>query len=359
MSMLATLILDQIEKHPALADVFLDTNCPAGINGALGFEPIEPEVVITSNSLSELLHARYGGDLRPKLKESNGSDDFSLKIGDYDFRAALRSTCAETELSLTLRWIRGSIPHYSSLGLPVEVGDLVYCKNGLVLFTGQTNSGKSTSQMALIDHYNETIAGKIITLEHPIEYRLKRKRSCVNQREIGVDVPDFITGIRDAMRESPTLLMIGEIRDQDTLVAAIQGAESGHLVFASLHTNNFENTVDRVCDLLSGTQAESLRKTFASVLRAVISQQLVPAIDGKRRNLAHEVVVLPANERAIQNMIRKGELQQLGEEINKRRPLMHVLNDSLAEMVMSGQVKREDALAASYDRERLETRISS
>lgn len=358
MSKLATLILDQIEKHPALADIFLDTNCPAGINGALGFEPIEPEVVITFDSLSELLNARYGDDLRAKLKESNGSDDFSLKIGNYNFRAALRATFADTELSLTLRWIRDSIPRYSELGLPTEVGELVGRKNGLVLFTGQTNSGKSTSQMALIDYYNESIAGKIVTLEHPIEYRFKRKRSCVNQREIGVDVSDFITGIRDTMRESPTLLMIGEIRDQDTLIAAIQGAESGHLVFASLHTNNFENTVDRVCDLLTGTHAESLRKTFASVLRAVITQQLVPSADGKRRKLAHEVVVLPEGERAIQSMIRKGELQQLGEEINKRRPLMHVLNDSLYELIVSNEVKREDALAGSYDRDGLEKRFA-
>lgn len=359
MSMLATLIIDLVQKHPALADVFLDTGCPAGFNGANGFDLPEQEVIVTINALNDLLQARYNGDMRAKLIEKKGSDDFTLKIDDYNFRAALRSTNAGKDISLTLRWVKESIPHFSELGLPEEVGNLIHFKSGLVLFTGPTNSGKSTTQLALLDHYNETVAGKIETIEDPIEFTFRRKRACINQRQIGEDVPDCITALKDAMRVSPRLIMIGEIRDPDTLISAMQGAESGHLVFGSLHTNNFAATIDRVCDLLSGPHGEAMRKTFASVLRGVISQQLVTAVDGKHRVLAHEVVVPPADEPAIFTMIRKGELQQLGEQINKRKPLMHTLNDSLVELVNRGVVKREAALAATYDRDRLTMRLAS
>ena len=357
MSTLTILIADLIEAQPALSDIFLDTGKPAGFKGARGFEVLEPQSEVTKYELTELLKGRYGNDLVGKLKEQNGRDDFSLPVAGHEFRAALRSVNAGEELSLTLRLIRDTVPHYTDLGLPVEVGELVRFKNGLVLFTGQTNSGKSFSQAALISHYASTIAGKVVTLEDPIEYRARDNKSRVIQKEVGVDVMSFRAGIVDAMRESPNMLMVGEIRDQDTLIAAMQGAEAGQLVFATLHTNNFEATVDRVCDLLSGAHVEALRKTFASVLRGVISQVLVPSASGLGRCLAHEIVVPPADERAIQTLIRKGELQQLNEQINKRRALMHVLNDSLQELVQAGKVHREDALDATYDRDGLAGRL--
>ena len=344
--MLDAILAELLETQAALADIFIRSQQALSFVAAKGREIRQPEFIVQDEMLSRLLLARYPeGQLRPTLKRCGGIDDFTLTVSGQIFRAALRSTRAGHGLSLSLRRIRPRIPAFEELGLPTDLKELLHVKDGLVLFTGPTGSGKSTSLASLAQRYADTVPGKIVTFEDPIEYRLQDSLAAVDQHEIGADVADFCSGLKGAMRESPTLLVIGEIRDPDTLTAALQGAETGHLVFASLHTNNFAATIDRVCDLLSGGHAEALRKTFAGVLRAVVSQQLLPGLDQRSRVLAHEIVVPTP---AIINLIRKGELQMLEHEIDKRLPLLHNLHDTLGSLVREGLVSEQAARAAAY-----------
>ncbi|WP_440030220.1 type IV pilus twitching motility protein PilT [Chromobacterium amazonense] len=349
--MLSQTLATLLQQHAALADFYLQTQRPLSFVAAQGRVVPEPALLVSNRDLESLLGGRYpNGNLHEALRLLGGVDDFRLNLGGQEFRGALRSTRSGGALSLTLRRIRPQIPAFEGTGLPLELEALLRTKDGLILFTGPTGSGKSTSMASCAQRYAQTFPGKIVTFEDPIEYQIQEGCAAVDQHEIGTDVASFIKGLMGAMRESPTMIIIGEIRDAETLQAALQGAETGHLVLASLHTNNFAATVDRVCDLLSGPHVDALRKTFAGLLRAVVSQQLLPAREGEGRVLAHEVVV---PNPAIINTIRKGELQILQGEIEKRLPLLHSLNDHLAELVREGKVTAEAARQASYKPEAL------
>lgn len=210
--------------------------------------------------------------------------------------------------SLAVRIVPTSIPEFSSLGLPQFVRSFADKQQGLLLVTGPTGSGKSTTLAALIGYINQTQKRHIITLEDPIEYLHKHGESVIDQREIGIDTQSFANGLRAALRQDPDVLLVGEMRDLETIATAISAAETGHLVFATLHTPDAPQSIDRIIDVFPTGQQQQVRIQLASVLLGIVSQRLLPTADGRTRVAAAEVLV---NTPAVANLIRSEKVHQI------------------------------------------------
>ena len=218
--------------------------------------------------------------MSPAQKEffmQNGALDFAYPVGDMD-RFRINAFRQRSYVSLAARRISGAIPPFESLHVPPVVEKIAESHDGMILVTGPTGSGKSTTIASMIDHINRTTAAHIITVEDPIEFLHVDKKSIVSQREIGIDVPTFEEALRSLMRQDPDVVLVGEIRDNTTLTAAMRAAETGHLVFGTLHANNCSQTIQRILDMFPQEERELARQTFALTIRAVISQQLLPGI---------------------------------------------------------------------------------
>jgi twitching motility protein PilT len=249
-------------------------------------------------------------------------------------------------LAVAFRLLPLAIPTFEQLGIPEAVHKLLGRKQGLILVTGPTGSGKSTSQAAMIDHLNQTRPYHIITIEDPIEYVHRHKMSIVDQREVGVDTRTFAEGLRAAFREDPDVVLIGEMRDLETISAALTVAETGHLVLATLHTNDAPQAVDRVVDSFSGAQQQQIRVQLAACLAGVIYQQLVPA-HGGGRVAAFEILM--ANV-AVRSMIKERKTDQLRSVIQTGvRDGSQTLERSLSQLIRAGVVSDRDAKAHSLN----------
>jgi twitching motility protein PilT len=244
-------------------------------------------------------------------------------------------------VALALRLIPVRIPSFDELGLPPIVEHLVTLPQGFVLVTGPTGAGKSTTLASMIDAINEQRACHIVTIEDPIEYVHEHKRSAVNQREIGSDVDSFARGLRSAFREDPDVLLVGEMRDNETIQAALTLAETGHLVFATLHTNDAAQTLDRVVDVFQAEQQAQIRVQLAGTLQAIISQRLIPKTGGGRV-AAFEVLVATY---AVRNTVRDGRTNQLRNLIvTGQKDGMLTLESSLSQLVADGLVSYDEAI---------------
>lgn len=233
------------------------------------------------------------------------------------------------------RLIRDRVPSLSELGLPPELAGAIEQREGLVLVCGPTGSGKSTTLASLIDLLDQRRAAHVITLEDPIEYRFTARRGLIHQRELGTHIPSFATGLRAALREAPDVILLGELRDRETISAALTAAETGHLVLATLHAPSAAGAIDRVIDAFPEVQQRQIRWQLASVLRLVVTQYLLPRKDGGRA-AASELVPITT---AVANLIRKGELHTLPSAINTGRDAgMIPLERSLARLLESGAV---------------------
>jgi twitching motility protein PilT len=246
--------------------------------------------------------------------------------------------------ALALRLIPTRIPTPEEIGLPAATAGLLTRPHGLVLVTGPTGSGKSTTLAAMVGWINRNRPVHILTIEDPIEYLHPPQQALVNQREVGQDVPSFAEGLSAALREDPDVVLVGEMRDLETIQLTLTLAETGHLVFATLHTNDAAQTVDRIIDVFPAEQQDQIRTQFSMSLAAVIAQRLVPRIGGGRV-AAYEVLM---GTPAIANIIREGKVRQLRNLIaTGQKDGMMVLEQSLAALVGAGVVTYEDAMAAS------------
>lgn len=240
--------------------------------------------------------------------------------------------------SIAARAIPSDIPHLSTLNLPDYVKEFAKFKKGLVLVTGPTGSGKSTTLAALLNIINEQRACHIITLEDPIEFIHKNKKSIVNQREIGKDSSSFQAGLRAAMRQDPDVILVGEMRDFETIQTAITAAETGHLVFATLHTVSAPKTIDRIIDVFPPHQQNQIRVQLADTLKGVIAQQLVPTID-KRRAAAVELLTVTT---AVKNLIREGKTYQIKSSIETGSKFgMTSMTNSLRQLMYQGTISED------------------
>ena len=247
-------------------------------------------------------------------------------------------------LACALRLIPSAIPSFDALGLPPGVRQLAQLKQGLVLVTGPTGSGKSTTLASLIDHVNTHRAVHVLTIEDPIEYVHDHKRSAVNQREVGEDTDSFVDALRSALREDPDVILVGEMRDLESIRFALTLAETGHLVLATLHTNDTSQAVDRMVDVFPGDQQPQIRVQLAATLTAVVHQRLMPRVGG---GLVAAYEVLLANA-PVRNLVKEGKTNQLRNQIvTGQREGMQTLEQSLSALVSAGVVSLDEAVARS------------
>ncbi len=265
--------------------------------------------------------------------------DFALA---WENKARLRGNAffQRGELSLALRIIPEEIPSFDSLGMPESVRSLASLPQGLVLFTGPTGSGKSTSMAALIDWINVHRACHILTIEDPIEYVHRHKKSIVNQREIGADASSWERSLRSALREDPDVILVGEMRDTDSIAITLTLAETGHLVFSTLHTNDASQALDRIVDVFPAERQAQIRMQLAGSLSGVIAQRLVPKIGGGM--VAAYEVLLATN--AVRNLVREGKTRQIRNVITTSQgDGMMTLEMSMNRLVAQGLVSYDDA----------------
>ena len=256
-------------------------------------------------------------------------------------------------LGAAFRLIPDRLKTLEELNLPASLHELSRRPRGLVVVTGPTGSGKSTTLAAMIDEVNRTRADHIITIEDPIEFVHWHKGCIVNQREIGIDATSFADALRAALRQDPDVILLGEMRDLETIATALTAAETGHLVFATLHTQSAPGTIDRIIDVFPGHQQDQVRTQIASALQGVVTQALLPSADGRGRIAACEVL-LPDD--AVRNLIRQGKVEQIYSvmQTNTRRG-MQTLEQALADLVLTGRVDRDVAMSASSRKDQLQS----
>lgn len=278
--------------------------------------------------------------------EKNGEVDFAYAIpGSGRYRVNVFRQ--RGSYALVIRLVNTTIPLPKEIGLPESVVELTKKKRGLVLVTGPTGCGKSTTLASLINEINENSFSHIITLEDPIEYLHYHKRSVVNQREIGLDTGGYAQALRAALREDPDVILVGEMRDLETISIAITAAETGHLVFATLHTIGAANTIDRVIDVFPPHQQQQIRIQLASVLESVISQQLIPTQDNFGRVAAFEVMHATP---AIKNLIREGKTHQIDSIIQTSKKIgMQTMDDAIYDLYLKRRIDSENALNFAQD----------
>lgn len=285
---------------------------------------------------------------------ANGEIDFAYSIPGMG-RYRVNVFKQRGAYALVIRIINTTIPKPEDLGLPPSVVELTKKKRGLVLVTGPTGSGKSTSLASLLDIINTYYSNHIITLEDPIEYLHKHKKSIVNQREIGMDSLSFASALRVALREDPDVILVGEMRDFETIEIAITAAETGHLVFSTLHTIGAVNTVDRIIDVFPPHQQQQVRVQLATVLEGIISQQLIPTADGNKRVAAFEVM-LP--NPAIRSLIREGKNHQIASFIQTNKKMgMQTMDDAIFDLYLKGIINKDQVVAFAQDVQTMERKV--
>jgi twitching motility protein PilT len=286
------------------------------------------------------------GERRMKTLDEIGELDFSYSISNVG-RFRVNAFKQRGSYAMVLRIIPLRIPSMEELGLPKVTDELTKLPRGLILVTGPTGSGKTTTLASVINKINSERRCHIVTLEDPLEYLHSHKKSIVNQREVGSDTESFANALRGALREDPDVILVGEMRDLETISIAITAAETGHLVLSTLHTNGAAKTIDRIVDVFPPYQQQQIRVQLAAVIEAVISQQLLPKASGKGRVAAHEVMVASP---AIRNLIREGKIHQIDTVIQTSSALgMQTMDTSLVNLYRRGEITKETAISQAYN----------
>ncbi|MEI6128500.1 MAG: PilT/PilU family type 4a pilus ATPase [Planctomycetota bacterium] len=335
------------------SDLILKTGgCPAirvaGQIRFVGDTPLSSE--LTRSWLAEILTDRTKDEFR-----LNGATDLAVEMADVGrFRCNAFHQCGE--VGFVFRAIKKDIPSFKDLNLPVEpLKRLASMKRGLVLATGVAGSGKSTTLAAMLEYVNRTMQKHIVTIEDPIEFRFEDKRSMINQREIGVDVMSFDSALRQAVRQSPDVILIGEMRDAETVGAAIAAAETGHLVFSTLHTVNAVQTVERIITFFPPHQHELVRLQLALNLAGVVSMRLIKNKDGSSQVPAVELLI---NTPTVRELLEQGQTRMLPKALAEGGYYgTMTFNQSLIRLFQAGNISLEDALIASDNPDELKMQM--
>lgn len=291
---------------------------------------------------------------RKEIFDEKGEVDFSISVPQIG-RYRVNIFKQRGSMAAALRVVGTEIPNPDSLGVPKAVQDLHRRKRGLVLVTGPTGSGKSTTLASIIDLVNTNTSSHIITLEDPIEYMHKHKMAMINQREVGLDTLSYNNALRAALREDPDVILVGEMRDFETISIAVTAAETGHLVFSTLHTIGAAATIDRIIDVFPTHQQQQIRVQLSMVLEAVISQQLIPTADGRRRVAAFEVMI---TNPAIKNLIREGKTYQIQSMIQTNKKIgMQTMDDALYDLYRRGEITGEKCVSYAQDVVNMDKRL--
>jgi twitching motility protein PilT len=324
------------------SDLLLAGDSPPRVRVSGKLRPVEGAPLLSGLEIDNLVRTLLTPDQQSTF-DTEQDVDFAFSWQD---RARLRGSAftQRGETALALRMIPGRIPTFAELDLPPTAEWLANLPRGFVLVTGPTGSGKSTTLASIIDRINETRACHILTIEDPVEYVHHHKLSAVSQREIGMDSPSFDRALRSALREDPDVLLIGEMRDIESIQIALTMAETGHLVFATLHTNDAPQAIDRIIDVFPAWRQEQTRVQLSASLGAILAQRLVPKIGGGM--VAAFEVLIATNP--VRNLIREGRSNQLLNIMTtNQKEGMRTLETSLAELITAGTVSYEEALAVS------------
>ena len=340
--LLQDILMDAVQKKAS--DIHLTVGCAPTfrIDGTL--IPLEEEP-LTEEEMEKFFYPIMKEQQREDLNKY-GQVDFSYIIEENgQFRVNVFKQ--KGKLASVMRILPVKIPSPKDLNLPQSIVDMIHKKRGLVLVTGPTGSGKSTTLASLIHLINHTKQVHIITLEDPIEYIHQHGKSIVNQREMGSDSLDYAKALKGALRQDPDVILVGEMRDLETISIAITAAETGHLVFSTLHTSGAEKTIDRIIDVFPSSQQQQIRVQLASVLECIVSQQLLPKQDGTGRVVALEVLLATP---AVRNLIREGKTFQIPSIMQTNKRLgMQTMDDALYDLFMRKIITEEDLLAYAQD----------
>lgn len=313
----------------------------------VGEEPLSPFTV------EELALSMMSDHQRDVFAEQN-TIDFAF-FTDDGTRFRVNVFRQRGTVAMALRRLANEFRSFDDLTLPPQLMRLAEFHNGLVLVTGPTGSGKSTTMATIVNRVNESRHGHIITIEDPVEFVHRNKKCLVRQRELHSDVPTFADAVRAALREDPDVLLVGELRDTETMRAAVTAAETGHLVLSTLHTNDVVGTISRVIGVFPSDEQDSIRNQLARTLRAVVSQRLVHQVGGKGRVPAVEVMFVTS---AISNLIRTGDLQQMYSIMQTGgEDGMLLLEQSLASLFAHGMISKDDAMRLTRDVNIFESRL--
>lgn len=347
------LLLEEVIKRKG-SDIHLQVGLPPMLRVDGSLTPASGAAVLDEAAIEALVFAILDEDQKQILLKDK-EFDFSFAYGDIG-RFRVNAFHERGNLAAALRLIPSQIMSVEQLGLPAVVNKMVDYPRGLVLFTGPTGSGKSTSLAALINKINQEQSKHIITIEDPIEYTHKSAKSIIVQREVHYDTYSFSAALRSSLRQDPDVVLIGEMRDLETIASAITIAETGHLVFATLHTNSASQTIDRMIDVFPPHQQPQIRAQLANILMGVVSQRLIPAINGGRIAAAEILISTPA----VRNIVREGKTHQLEAVIQTGAEFgMQSMDKELASLVNQGTITFDEAVNYAVDVEELKRLMRS
>ena len=338
------------------SDLFITTNFPPAMKVDGKITPITDEP-LTSEKCMEIAFSIMSTKQIEEFSSTNECN-FAISLPDTS-RFRVNAMVQRGATALVFRSITSKIPNFDSLNLPPVLKDVVMKKRGLVIFVGGTGSGKSTSLAAMVDHRNENCQDHIITIEDPIEFVHQHKKSIITQREVGVDTENWFAALKNTLRQAPDVILIGEIRDRETMDYALAFAETGHLCLATLHANNSNQALDRIINFFPEERRTQLLTDLSLNLQAFISQRLIPREGGKGRVAAVEILL---NSPIISEMIQKGEIHGIKEMMKKSTAMgMQTFDQALYELYERGDISFQDAIknADSAHDLRLDTQLRS
>jgi twitching motility protein PilT len=337
----ADLLLDVLERRASDLHITAGSHPMVRVRGRLA--PLDEYPVLDATETREVVYSILSNDQRQRL-ETDWQLDFAYAIpGRARFR--VNAYFQRGALGAAFRLIPALITPIDDLGLPPVVHELCNRPRGIVLVTGPTGSGKSTTLAAMVDEINATREEHILTIEDPIEFLHSSRKCMVNQREIGSDASSFASGLKAALRQDPDVILVGEMRDLETISTALTAAETGHLVFATLHTQSAPSTIDRVIDVFPAHQQQQIRVQLSIALQGVITQTLIPTADGAGRAVACEILVPTA---AVRNLIREGKTHQILSSMQTGSSVgMQSMDAALAAMVRAGTITQRVAESRS------------
>ena len=338
----------QLVVDEGVSDLHIEVGAPpmVRLHGAL--TPLEVPSLTAQDT--EKMVKSIASDIHLQQIAETGTVDFGFGFGD---QARFRVSAFKQKgvFGTVLRQIPNTLLTLNQIGLPPMIKNLLYKPRGLILVTGPTGSGKSTTLASMINVINEERDAHIITIEDPIEFYHQHKRSCIIQREIGTDTPSFKEALRRALRQDPDVILVGEMRDLETMEAAVSAAETGHLVFGTLHTTGAARTVDRIVDAFPTTQQDQIRTQLASSLEAVISQVLLPRAEGNGRVAAFEIMI---STPSIKSLIRENKTFRITSELQTGAKFgMNTLDSHLIELYNSKVISYKDMITRAQDSEAL------
>ena len=333
--------LFQLMADKKASDIFISVNAPINIKINGSAVPVN-QTLMTSESVRQLLYEVLNEhQIREYEEELELNTAYALEnVGAFRISAFRQKGTP----AVVVRFIPESIPPIDSLGVPEVLKDIIMAKRGLILMVGSTGSGKSTSLSAMLDYRNERKAGHILTLEDPVEFIFQNKKSIVNQREVGTDTRTFEVALKNALRQAPDCILIGEIRDKQTMGIALAYAQSGHLCLATLHANNSYHAMNRIINFYPLENRPSLLLDLAAALQAIVSQRLVRTKNGGRR-AAVEVLL---NTRHISELVERDEINEIKDALEKSMsPGSQTFEQALFKLFMEGEITQEEAMTNS------------